>query len=102
MPTYEFCCKEEDCKHEWEEWLNMTASDPDVCPKCKKQSVKKLISLGGKGVVELTGQDLVDKTKADIKQLKKDMHKNENVYADLLGHDKYESLQKRMDKQKRR
>jgi len=102
MPTYEFCCQESECKYEWEEWLSMTAPNPESCPKCNKSSVKKLISLGSKGVVELTGQDLVDKTKADIRKLKQDAAGSEKVYANLLGETKYQDLQVRMDRQKRR
>lgn len=101
MPTYEFCCQLDDCKHEWEEWLNMTAPNPEVCPKCGKNTVKKLISLGGKGIVELTGQELTDKLKSDGRQLQRDAAKNEKLYANLLGESKYQELQTKMDRQKR-
>lgn len=44
MPVYDYKCKE--CEHVWEE--NHSMNDPDilVCPKCGKESAKKLISLG--------------------------------------------------------
>lgn len=100
MPTYEFQC--EDCKHEWEVYQSMSAPNPDECPSCKvKDKVKKLISLGSKGVVELYGQDLVDKIRADAKKTKEEAAKDEKVYANLLGEDKYQSIQVRMDEQKR-
>lgn len=99
MPTYEFQCKE--CKHEWELFQSMSAPDPTECPECHKTDVLKLCSLGSKGVVELTGQDLVDKVKSDTQQLKKDAAKSEKLYANMLGEDKYHNLQTRMDRAKR-
>jgi len=101
MPTYEFQCKEENCKHEWELFQSMSAPDPSECPKCHHVHVLRLCSMGSKGVVELTGQDLIDKCRADAQQIKKDAAKSEKLYANLLGEDKMQSLQKRMDQQKR-
>jgi len=103
MPTYEFLHDDEDCKHEWEEFLKMSDPIPEECPKCHaKGGVKRLISGGsGRGVVELTGQDLVDKVKEDTRKLKEDMHRDPNIYANMLGEDRYQSIQTRMDQQKR-
>lgn len=99
MPTYEFQCQE--CKHEWEDFLSIKAPDPD-CPSCQAKKTLRLISGGsGRGVVELTGQDLIDKVKSDVRDLKKDAAQKEKVYANLLGDDKYQQLQTRMDQQKR-
>lgn len=100
MPTYEHQC--ETCQHEWEDYYSMSATPPDTCPECQAKTVKRLISLGGKGVVELTGQELVDKCKADAQAIKKDAAAKEKVYANLLGEQKYQDLQVRLDKQKRR
>lgn len=102
MPTYEHMCQNNECNHEWEDNYSIKADPPKFCPKCGLETAKRLISLGGKGVVELYGQDLVDKLKSDSQQLKKDMHKSENIYSNLLGPDKYESLQKRIDASKKR
>src|SRR6202142_2335403 len=75
------------------------------CPKCKENGIdhpiKRLISLGGKGVVELTGQDLVNKCKPDGKKLAKDAAKSEKIYSNLLGESRYQELQIRMDRQKK-
>jgi putative FmdB family regulatory protein len=101
MPTYEHACTNESCKNEWEDTYSIKEEPPKVCPKCGLETAKRLISLGGKGVVELYGQDLVDKLKSDTQQLKKDASKNENVYANLLGESKYNDLQTRMDRRKR-
>jgi putative FmdB family regulatory protein len=102
MPTYEFAHSVEDCKNEWEEWLSMSAPNPTHCPKCNAEgNITKLISLGSKGVVELYGHDLVDKIKGDVRQLKKDAAADSKVYANLLGEEKYQAIQTKMDDQKR-
>lgn len=101
MPTYEHACSNELCKYEWEDSYSIKSEPPKVCPKCGLETAKRLISLGGKGVVELCGQDLINKLKSDANQLKKDASKNENIYANLLGPDKYHSLQTKMDRRKR-
>lgn len=76
------------------------------CPQCKEdgkeQTIKRLISLGGKGVVELSGQDLINKLKDDAKQLQKDASKSEKIYSNLLGESKYNDLQTKLDRRKRR
>lgn len=102
MPTYEFICEDDQCKYEWEEILSIVAPNPEVCPKCNKSSVKKLISLGGRGVVILEGQDLVDKTKEDVRKLKQEMHSSEKVYSNMLGEDRHQQMQQRIDRQKRK
>lgn len=99
MPTYEHLCNT--CKHEWEADYSIKTDPPKECPECKAETVTRLISLGGKGVVELTGHELVDKVKADAQQLKKDAAQKEKVYANLLGEDKYHSMQTQMDRAKR-
>jgi putative FmdB family regulatory protein len=101
MPTYEFQCQE--CKHEWEDFMSIKAPDPEECPSCKVSGkILRLISGGsGKGAVELTGQELVNKIKDDARKLKEEAYKNENVYANLLGDDKYHTIQQRLDNQKK-
>lgn len=102
MPTYEYECP----NHGIFEEYHSISIKLEYCPQCKEavkeQEIKRLISLGSKGVVELTGQDLVDKCKADAQVLKKDAAAKEKVYANLLGEQKYQDLQVRLDKQKRR
>ena len=100
MPIYEHLCNT--CKHEWEDSYSIKLDPPKECPSCKAEDVVRLISLGGRGVVELTGQELVDKCKADGQALKRDAHAKEKVYANLLGEQKYQDLQVRLDKQKRK
>lgn len=99
MPTYEHRC--DTCKHEWEDSYSIKAEPPKQCPKCQAETVTRLISLGGKGVVELTGQELVDKLKSDANKIKAEAAKDEKVYANLLGEEKYQNLQTQMDRRKR-
>lgn len=103
MPTYEFLCENDECKHEWEDFLKMTDPIPEECPACHtKGSVKRLISGGsGKGVVELVGQELIDKCVADGQKLKEEAHRDPKVYANLIGEQRYEQIQTRLDKQKK-
>jgi putative FmdB family regulatory protein len=44
MPTYEYKCT--GCGFKFEQFHAMTAAPVKVCPKCKKLSVKRLISIG--------------------------------------------------------
>ena len=54
MPTYNYKCKKEDCKHDFEARHKMSAPKPD-CPKCGSPDPEKLIAksstfiLKGKG-----------------------------------------------------
>lgn len=81
--------------------MSIKAPDPEKCPTCAATQVLRLCSLGSKGVVELTGTDLTDKIKADVKTLKADAAKSEKLYANMLGEDKYQALQVRLDNQKK-
>jgi putative FmdB family regulatory protein len=102
MPTYEYECP----VHGVFEEMHSITIKLEHCAQCKEdgneQEIKRLISLNGRGIVELVGQDLVDKVKSDTNKLKKDMYKSEKVYANLLGEDRYESMQKKIDKNKKR
>lgn len=101
MPTYEYECPEHGI---FQEFHSITIK-LENCPQCKElgkeQPINRLISLGGKGVVELYGNELVDKIKGDAQKIKQEAATNENVYANLLGEEKYQNLQTKMDQQKR-
>lgn len=102
MPTYEHLCTDTNCNHEWEDFYSIKAEPPTTCPKCNKETAKRLISGGsGRGVVELGGNELVEKVKSDAQALKREAAASEKVYANLLGEQKYQDLQTRMDRQKR-
>ena len=102
MPTYDHECTNEECKHEFEDFYSITKEPPTTCPKCQQETVKRVLSQGGsRGVVELTGEELKAKLKDDVRQMKKDMHKSTNVYANLLGEERYHKIQTEIDRRKR-
>jgi hypothetical protein len=102
MPTYEFLHDIEECKYEWEEVRSIKDAEPTQCPKCLMEgNIIHLISGGsGRGIVELYGDELIAKAKADGKKIAKDAAQSEKLYANLLGEDKMQSLQQRLDRQK--
>ena len=90
MPTYIHECTDKECGHEWEDFYSITEDPPKVCPKCGKETAKRLISGGsGRGIVELTGRDLTDKIRADARNIVKESYTNENVIANFVGEEKY-------------
>ena len=103
MPTYEFVHDIEECKHEWEDFRSIKALDPTHCPKCGVEgNIIHLVSGGsGKGVVELYGDELISKCKADGKKIAQEASKDEKKYSKLLVEDKYQALQTRLDNQKK-
>jgi len=101
MPTYDHICKNKECNYEWEDSYSIKLDPPKICPKCNQETAERLISCMSRGVVELTGHELTEKIKSDVKQLKKDMGKSEKIYSNLLGESKYESLQRQIDKKKK-
>ena len=44
MPTYEYECR--DCHHQFELFQNITAKPITLCPKCKKNKLRRLIGRG--------------------------------------------------------
>lgn len=46
MPTYNYICENELCKHDWE--IDQKINDPKIkeCPKCHELKAKRLISGG--------------------------------------------------------
>jgi putative FmdB family regulatory protein len=101
MPTYLHVCQNTECNNEWEDFYSIVKSPPTVCPVCRQDTAKRVICGTTKGVVELYGNELVEKCKDDAQKLKKEAAKDEKVYANLLGEEKYQSMQTRMDQQKR-
>ena len=100
MPDYEHICENTECNHEWEAEYSIKDDPPDTCPKCGQKTAKRLISLGGKGVVELTGHEYAEKVKEDAVKLKREMHNSEKIYSNMLGEAKYHQIQTQMDRAK--
>lgn len=101
MPTYEHKCQDDTCNHEWEDFYSITAEPPTTCPKCGKETAKRLLSLSASGRVTLYGDDLVAQVKADTQKLKKDIYSSEKLYSNVLGESKYQDLQTGIDKNKK-
>jgi putative FmdB family regulatory protein len=101
MPTYEYECPEHGVFEEFHSILLKLENCPHCKETGKEQPIKRLICGTTKGVVELYGNELVEKCKDDAQKLKKEAAKDEKVYANLLGEEKYQSMQTRMDQQKR-
>ena len=53
MPTYEYKCNA--CEHEWEVFHSIKQKPIQICPKCKANNVKRLISIGGGIIFKGTG-----------------------------------------------
>ena len=58
MPTYEYKCSK--CNHYFEDFHSMNAEPLKKCPKCGKNSLKKLISGGAGLIFKGTGFYLTD------------------------------------------
>ena len=90
MPTYPYMCQDENCGYEFEEDHSIVAEPLKTCPKCNKDTLKRLIYGGsGKGIVELYGQDLKDQVQREAKQLRYDAATKEKLCANLVGEEKY-------------
>ncbi len=102
MPTYLYICQTE--HGEFEEFHSIN-DKLEECPMCAEKGIKspvqRLINAATKGQVQLTGQDLIDKVNADAKVLSKEIHSNENLYANVLSPDRYQAIQTQLDKNKR-
>lgn len=99
MPTYLYLC--ESCNKEFEEFHSISFELKE-CPLCKADGkLKKLINTSSKGIIELTGQEYVDKVKVDAQNLKKEIYSNEKAYASMLGETLYNNLQTKMDNKKK-
>jgi hypothetical protein len=105
MPTYLYYCSSED--KEFEEFHSIMTKI-EICPLCKEagrpdHAPDRLISGGsGRGIVELTGDDLVKKTKEDGAKFKKQVYSDANTYANIIGEGRYQDIQKGLDRGKRR
>lgn len=100
MPTYLYLCEKNN--EEFEEFHSVS-EELEECPICKSKNLechkpKKLINSTAKGVVELYGKDLINKVKEDAAKIKRESYKNEKLYANLLGENKYQSIQSSIDK----
>lgn len=53
MPTYDYECQNDQCQHAFEAEQRISEDPLKVCPKCEKETAKRLIS--GRGAFALNG-----------------------------------------------
>jgi putative FmdB family regulatory protein len=51
MAIYEYICKDEACRFEWEEESSINSQPSKTCPQCNQETAKRLISGGGSFVL---------------------------------------------------
>lgn len=103
MAIYDYQCD----KHGVFEVTHSIKIKLEHCPKCEEEGdathpVERLISLNGKGVVELTGNELKEKVLSDAKAYKAELSRNENTHANFVGESRFNSIQSSMDRRRRR
>ena len=101
MPLFDFQCCNAECQGEWEDLCSRNEPLPTECPFCHQQTAEKVMSLTGKGVVELVGGEILQSVKKDANRLKKEIYSSENKYANFISDSKYQTLQQKIDKSKR-
>lgn len=108
MATYNYICGslKEPGKHGEFEVEHSVKDQLTFCPKCVEegvtnQPVMRLISAATPGKVELEGQDLVNHIKSDARRIEREASQNETKYANLLGNDRMQQIQKRIDRSRR-
>lgn len=92
MPRYDHKC--DSCGYEFEDTYSIYDSPPTICPKCKENSVRRMIGFATAGKVELSGDELKQKVLSDAKDFKKQVMKDEKLLANLVGEQKYEAKTK--------
>ena len=109
MPTYLYVCGSlaNPGKHGEFETEHSIKIKLTECPHCveegiKDQPVERLIASATPGKVELQGQDLADHIKSDAKRIQREAARNENVYSNLIGNDRYQQIQTQMDRRTRK
>jgi len=96
MPTYEHLCKA--CNKEFEDSYSIKADPPNICPLCNtKGKVTRLISSCA-GRVELGHQEFKAKVKEDRANLRREIRKNENLRANIIGETAYHQMKLRDEK----
>jgi len=60
MPIYEYQCSNPDCRHEFDELQSMSEPPLVTCPKCGKDTLKKLIGSGAGLIFKGSGFYLTD------------------------------------------
>ena len=97
MPTYVYLCEKNDI--EFEEYHSIMIK-LESCPVCEIKKLeqhvpKRLISGGsGRGIVTLSGQDIITKAKQDVHSMRQRANTDEKFLANIVGETKYHNNQK--------
>jgi putative FmdB family regulatory protein len=92
MPIYPHKCKE--CGHEWTEVYSVSSPIPDTCPSCRAVgSVKRVISKDQGVTVNLSAKEFKDVLPDLRKKIERDVAKNENLQANIMGETAYHNTQ---------
>ena len=92
MLTYEYICENAECLNEWEEEAEIVDPKQTTCPKCLQETAKRLISGGsGKGIVELSGQELLSYVQDETQKMRVKCNQNESYLANMVGENRYQS-----------
>ena len=75
MPTYDYKCL--DCSHQFEHFQSMSSDPLKICPKCNKDSLKRLIGPGSAIIFKGSGFYQTDYKKSSEKTLEKPAKKKE-------------------------
>jgi hypothetical protein len=98
MPTYIYECEINNI--EFEDFHSIT-TELEKCPICEKNNMKehkpkRLIAGGsGRGIVNLSGNELIAKTKQEVKEMKQRAGSDEKFLANVVGENRYEKNQRR-------
>lgn len=92
MPIYDHQCQK--CEYIWEDLFSSYKSPvPEECPKCKiKGKIKRIMSIPAVGVVEVNAQDRPRAFKEAQQKFRKEMQKNENERANVIGEERYHQI----------
>lgn len=102
MPTYCYLCEKNDVEFEEFHSIKIVLEE---CPICKEKAMeqhkpKRLIVGNSKGVVILSGHELMAKNKEDVQKLKQEVYSDPNKYANIVGEKRYHDIQTKMDRNK--
>ena len=83
MPTYDYLCKSDECKHTFEA-LDKSWKNPQIdCPVCKKSTLVRLITKAPHRRIDLLGVNLANPRNAPISHdLNKKYSKMAKSYVD--------------------
>ncbi len=101
MPTYLHQCDNPDCStEEWEDYYSISDDAKIECPQCHQNGHRIIAGGSGRGIVSLTGQDLVNSVKAGAADIEKHAANSENFASNFVGN-AYQRKQKAIDQAKK-